>query len=518
MAVLSKSKLIAFRQCPRRLWLEVHQPQLREDSPATQAAFVTGHRVGDVARHAYDPCGAGTTVDLQALGVAGAIAATRELVARRRPIFEAGFQVQRGGRGTRAFADVLLPLRPAGAWRMVEVKSSTSVKDYHRDDVAIQYHIATRAGLDVRKVHLACVDSSWTYPGGGDYGGLLKEYDLTEEAAGQQARVRGWIREAHAVVECQRAPDVRMGPQCIQPFACGFEAHCRREDERRHGKVLYPIQWLPGGGSKALKSHLQERAPRSLRQVPEGLLNVQQLRVKTHSLRDCVYFDAQGAASELAVHELPALFLDFETISFAVPVWAGTRPYEQVPFQFSLHRLGPDGALSHSGLLDLSGQDPSERIARALVASCGRREPVFTFNKSFEGKRLEVLAGRFTALAARLLAIRDRLVDLHPIATRHYYHPGQQGSWSIKAILPTIAPELDYGDLDGVQDGGAAQAAYLEAIQPATAPERREQLRQQLRRYCRLDTFALVRLWSHFVGRLQRATRHDRAASVEARP
>lgn len=516
MAVLSKSRLVAFRQCPRRLWLELHQPQLREDSAATQAAFATGHQVGDMARRLYDPKATGTTLDVQELGVPRAIAATRELVARRKPIFEAGFEVVRGARGTRAFADVLLPMRGRDAWRMVEVKSTTKVKDYQRDDAAIQFHIASRAGLSVGKVQLACVDSQWTYAGDGDYGGLLHESDLTTEAADRQKQVQGWIREAHKVAEADRAPEVPMGAHCNEPFACGFAGHCSREEEKAHGKVRHPVQWLPW--SRKLQDSIEADGLRSMRDVQDEGLSGLQLRVKTATLRKTVYFDAAGAAADLASHPLPALFLDFETIQFAVPRWAGTRPYQQVPFQFSVHRLEPGGVMRHAAFLDLSGNDPSERFARALVKACGRSEPVFAYNKGFEGGRIEELAVRLPSLAGKLRSIRERLVDLQPVARKHYYHPSQQGSWSIKSVLPAIAPELQYGDLDEVQDGGGAQAAYLEAVDPATSAERRDALRTRLLDYCRLDTFAMVRLWSHFSGQLQSATRKDRCASTEARP
>lgn len=498
------------------MWLELHRPDLRQDSASTLASFATGHEVGDVARRLYDPRSAGTTLDIAKLGVPGAIAATRELVARRLPIFEAGFQVVRGQRGARAFADVLLPQRTGGAWRLVEVKSTTKLKDYQRDDAAIQYHIASGAGLTVSKVQVACIDSEWTYGGGGNYQGLLREHDVTVESGERQREVRGWLREAHRVAEADFPPEVAMGTHCTEPFECGFAGDCSREADRRLGKVRHPVHWLPS--SMKLKAFVETEGARGMRDVPDEFLSPLQARVKVHTLRKTVFFDAAGAAAELAGHRLPALFLDFETIAFAVPRWAGTQPYAAVPFQFSLHRLDPGGAVRHTGFLDLSGQDPSERLARALVKVCGRGEPVFAYNKGFEGGRLNELARRFPLLAPKLDAIRERLVDLHPVAKHYFYDPSQQGSWSIKSVLPAIAPDLTYSDLEGVQDGGGAQAAYLEAIHPATAPARREQLREQLWRYCRLDTFAMVRLWTHFSGRLHASARVDRCASEEARP
>ena len=250
-----------------------------------------------------------------------------------------------------------------------------------------------------------------------------------------------------------------------------------------------------------LRNLIEVEGVSDLRQVPDELLNPKQLRVKTHTLGGSVYFNADGAAAELAQHKLPALFLDFETINFAVPIWKGTRPFQQIPFQFSLHRLSRTGKLTHKEFIDLSGQDPSRRFAEALIAACGERGPIFVYS-SFESNRIYELAKRFPKLARPLLAIDDRLVDLLPIASEHYYHPDQQGRWSIKNVLPTIAPDLRYDELDGVQDGGMAMMAFREALHPDTAGARKVEIEGQLLDYCRLDTEAMVRVWAYFSRRV----------------
>jgi len=240
--------------------------------------------------------------------------------------------------------------------------------------------------------------------------------------------------------------------------------------------------------------------------VPDEYLDDLQRRVKAQTLSGKPFFDHVGSAAELAQYNLPACFLDFETIQFAVPIWAGTRPYQQIPFQFSRHGLLVTGELNHSEFLDLSGNDPSALFAEALIAACGQLASVFVYNAAFEATRITELADRFPRLKRPLLAINDRIVDLLPIARRYYYHPAQQGSWSIKSVLPTIATDVSYNELDGVQDGIMAMAAYLEAIHAQTASARKDEIRRQLLNYCRLDTYALVRLWEHFSGRNDRVS------------
>lgn len=495
MRNLSKSKLIAYRQCPKRLWLEVHRKELREDSAETQASFQVGFEVGDIAQQLYDPYQTGELLDVQRDGYDFTFKRSMELLSSPKPIFEAGFTAN----GALAFADVMLPDEQEGklVWRMVEVKSSTKVKDYHRDDVAIQSFIARSAGVPLAAIALAHIDSNWVYPGDGDYRGLLKECDLTPEAFARDDKVREWIIAAQETVAKATEPEIGTGGQCVSPFACGFFDYCQSQEPQAE----FPVYWLPSIRANALKEHIAEHPALDLRDTPDDLLNELQQRVKAHTLSGETYFDATGAAAALKVHRLSAYFLDFETIQFAVPIWKGTRPYQIIPFQFSLHTLNDSGKLESQAFLDLSGNDPSRSFAESLIAVCGNSVPVFVYNAGFEGARIRELAERFPEFVHDLLAIKERLVDLHPITKANYYHPSQHGSWSIKAVLPAVAPDLSYEALEGVQNGGMAMDAYLEAIHPDTTPVRKAEIKQQLLAYCGLDTFAMVRLWQFLAGR-----------------
>ena len=495
MHFLSKSKLIAFRQCPKRLWLEVHRPDLREDSAGTLASFQVGYQVGDIARRLYDPEGKGATINVEKEGYKEAFARSARLLANsREPVFEAGFKADRA----LAFADVMLPETVNGepAWRMVEVKSATSVKDYHRDDVAVQAFIAVAAGVKLKSVAVACIDSSWIYPGDDDYRGLLAETDLTAETFARTEEVKNWLGEAQNVVDQTSAPEIALGEHCHDPFACGFCNFCSRDNPQPE----YPLDWLPRF-SAATRERLAKLGINDLREVPEELLNEKQRLVRQHTLGNTVFFDAEGAKADFAPYGFPAYFLDFETMQSAVPIWKGTRPYQQIPFQFSLHTVASPGQLSHQAFLDLSGKDPSESFANALIAACGESGPIFVYNAGFETARVSELAKRYPDLAPRLLAINARVVDLLPIARERFCHPSQRGSWSIKDVLPAAVPELSYEALTGVKDGGTAMEAFREAIRADTIAKRKAEIEQQLHTYCRLDTFAMVRLWQFFNGR-----------------
>lgn len=494
MRVLSKSKLLAHRQCPKRLWLEIHRPELRVDTSSTQASFDVGNTVGEIARHLYDPAGKGVLIDAQRDGYVVALKQTRQFLGSNKPLFEAGFSAG----GALAFADIMLPTKigRSSGWRMVEIKSSTSIKDYHRDDVAIQAWVALKAGVLLKAIALAHIDNEWVYQGDNDYAGLLVEHDLSDEAFGRSGEVDQWIAEAQRCAGSKKEPGIHTGNQCESPYPCGFFDYCVTQEPQ----AKYPIIWLPNIRTKALKSHIAENNVIDLRDVPDRLLNERQLRVKACTLSGKPYFDKRGAAAALKPYGFPAYFLDFETIQFAVPIWKGTRPYQKIPFQFSLHRLSRAAKLEEKWFLDLTGKNPSKGFVSALLDACGSRGPIYVYNAGFEKSIMSDLGRRFPKVSGELNKLIERIVDLQPISEESYYHPAQEGSWSIKRMLPAIAPELSYDALDGVQDGGMAMDAYLEAISLETLPTRKDAIFKQLQKYCRLDTLAMVTVWRFFSG------------------
>ena len=494
---LTKSKLLAYRQCPRRLWLEVHRPALQHNDSGTQVNFDTGNQVVEIARRIYDPINEGILINANLEGIEAACACTLELLTGSHPIFEASFTAN----GVTVFADMMLPVQQENQcdWRMVEIRSSTSVKNHHIDDAAIQTYVAQQAGVVFDAIGIAHIDGTWVYPGGDDYEGLLVEKDITVQVMKRQSDVIEWISSAANVVLLESEPVLPTGRQCNDPFPCSFLKHCRSSE----AQTEYPIEWLPRIQKKDLKDFIAKERVRDLQEVPDALLNDRQYRVKHYTLSGQTYFDEAGAASNLAMHGLPAFFLDFETVNFAVPIWKGTRPFQQIPFQFSLHSRSDSGNWTHSHFLDISGADPSKKFAEELVQKCSINGPIFVYNAGFEGARITELSDRFPHLRADLLVIKDLLVDLYPIAMEHYYHPDQHGSWSIKNILPNIAPDLTYGDLVGVQNGTMAMSAFREAIATETTTLRKEKIKNQLLEYCKLDTYAMVRLWGFFSGGIE---------------
>jgi len=489
----SKSKLLAFLQCRKRLWLEVHRPELRDDSGA-MGYFKTGYTVGDLARRLFDPEGQGELISIEKMGWETAFERTREWMNEGiHPLFEGVFSAG----GGLALADVMLPVREGGKlfWDLIEVKSTTQVKDYHRDDAAIQAALIRREGWPLRKIMVAVLDREFVYPGGGDYEGIFRLEDLTDEVATREAEVWEWIAQAQLTAAEPVAPAIAVGRHCSDPFDCPFIDHCSPKE----GLPRNPLSILPRFSFQR-RDILEEMGITEVERVPDTELNELQLRVKEATLQNRFYWDREGSRAALEPIDQETRFLDFETIAFAIPIWAGTRPYQQVPFQFSLHTRDEQGSLQHTDFLDLSGEDPRPALVKALVEGCGESGRIYVYHAPFERRILEELARDFPEWSEGLLSIAGQLVDLCPIARSCYYHPSQRGSWSLKAVLPALCPELSYDSLEGVHHGGEAMEVFAAAIAADTSPEERRTMDRQLREYCKLDTLATVRIWEKFAG------------------
>lgn len=475
---LSKSRLISAWQCLKRVHLEKHHPELGEITALTRSLWAAGHRVGEVARQIY---GSPDSVEIEferRLGML--VARTRELMRRGAnfPIFEATFQYG----GVLVRVDVLIP--DAGGWRMIEVKASTSVKDYHVLDCAIQDWVLRNCDIDVTTVSLAHINNRFVYAGDGDYDGILVEHDLTDEARGLEPTVIELVASARDAVAGPR-PDVNVGAHCSSPYDCQFMDYCWPTD------TAYPVSGL--GGGKARLGEYVALGYRDIRDVPAEMITAEaQQRIHRVTCSGAPEL-LDGARRELEALPYPRYYLDFETIAPAVPFWAGTRPYEAVAIQWSCHIEETPGRFRHREFLDLSGAPPMRPLALELVECLGDTGPVFMWTR-YEESVLNNLAGLYPDLEVRLAKIIDRLYDLHPVVKANYYHPDMLGSWSIKAVMPTINPDMDYAKLEGIREGTAASDGFIEAIQAETSADRKAELDAQLRRYCRFDTEAMVEI------------------------
>ncbi len=479
---LSKSAIAAFDQCPRRLWLQVHLPEAAATSDGSaQLRLTAGTQVGAIARTLIPN---GTLVDT-GLNMQAAIAKTAELIAKaEQPIFEATLIYD----DVLVQIDILMPVTTGSetAWRLIEVKSSTAPKPHHVADLATQVWVAEQCGLKIASASVRHLDRNFILDRIGHYDGLFSDAQLYDDAATAAVKLITTIAEARSVLASDE-PANPTGAHCSSPYDCEFSDHCKQSEPE---PPLWPIAQLPNTGSR-LATKWGEQEIYDLRELTaEAELSPLHERIRKAVSTGIPYLDTEAFAEAVSQWPYPRTWLDFEAIAFAVPRWVGTKPWQAIPFQFSAHVEQRKGSIEHVEALDLTGDDPREFIADTL-ANLPDHGAVIAWSKSYESARLRELADALPHHSAMLLSLADRLVDPMLVAKAHYYHPDQRGSFSIKYVLPTVAPELDYSSLH-VADGMAAQAAYLEAIEPGCTPQRRYEIDAALREYCGQDTWAMV--------------------------
>lgn len=478
---LSKSKYLAGLQCKRRVWLQSHDAALASPwSSATEAILAAGTEVGERARELFP---AGELVDEQPWQHAQAVARTRRLVADSSvpAIFEAAFEHA----GVRIRVDVLERL-PGGCWGLREVKSAGSVKAQHLDDLAVQHFVLTGAGLDVASSELIHVDTSYVRGADGvDWESYFVREERSQEIQARLVDVSGRVRAFLAVLSEPVAPEVAPDRHCLVPYRCEFWEHCTRDK---------PEDWI---------LHLPRLSPDRYRALAEqGLERISELPVDVKlaplqtRVRDAVQsgepFVSSGLQAALAEAGPPAWYLDFETTNPAIPRFEGTRPYQMIPFQWSLHRLEAGAPLTHAEFLAEGREDPRPAFCKSLIEALPDDGAPIHVYSSFEAARLRELARAFPSYAPGLDRIRRRLFDQLEVVRREVYHGDFGCSFSIKSVAPALDPAFGWSDLGDVSEGSEAPVAWNRMVSGDAGPEEAARLRAALLAYCERDTLAMV--------------------------
>lgn len=479
---LSKSRYISGDQCHLRLWHDTHARELAAEPDDTlKAIFATGHEVGEMACRRY-PGGHFVTHDYR--HTADALAETRQLIeADSVPaLFEPAFVHQ----GVVVRADVLERL-PGGGWRLVEVKSTTRLKGVFLLDAAVQLWVLRGAGLDVREAAVLTLNREYVYEGGEhDLDALFLLHPVTNEANGLLETIGSNVAAMKAVLMEPRPPDIEPGDHCFAPYECPYHAHCTRD-------IAHPdhgIDELPWLGERR-RVQLRGMGIEEIRDIPEDfpLTHLQRIvRQAVKEDRPIVHGNIQRA---IARARSPVRYLDFETCSPAIPRFAGTRPYDAIPFLFSVHTRRNGFPADHVDYLHEGNDDPRPQLAEHLVGALGHGGSICTYS-GYERQVVRTLAAALPERAAELGAFEARILDLLPVVRNGYYHPEFRGSFSIKSVLPVLAPDSGYDHL-AIADGQTAAARYLLALSNED-PQERNQTFEDLRAYCARDTLALAKL------------------------
>jgi hypothetical protein len=486
--MLSKSRFLAGLQCPLRLWHACFNRDFAaEISPAQQAIFDAGHAVGELATRRYP---GGVLIQEDHLHHEKAVQTT--IKAMQDPtvksIYEAAFIYD----GVRVRVDIL-EWAEDGGWNLVEVKSSTSVKEIHLPDIAIQYYVLDGSGPDLNKTFLLHINSRYVYDGDRlDPEGFFSSSDVTDEVLSRQGEIRARISELKQMLNAADSPRIQPSRHCSDPYTCEFWEHCTRH---------MPEHWvleLSGITQKKLDD-LTAMNIVEIQDIPGTYpLTELQERIKACVANDEAFM-SKKICGELKNVEYPAHFLDFETVSPAIPLYAGTRPYQTVPFQWSDHILAENGTLAHKQYLCTDDKDPREEFALTLLDTLGARGSIFIYT-TYELRIIKALAEYLPQRRNALLNILDRCKDLCALIKKYFYHPRFHGSFSLKSVLPALVPDMEYKTL-AIQEGTQAAFEYLRMIASSTETEEKEKIKKELLNYCGHDTLAMVKIRNTLIER-----------------
>jgi predicted RecB family nuclease len=478
---ISKSKFVAGVQCLKRLYLQVHEPGLAAGPDASdQSIMEQGREVGLLARQMFP---GGVEVGGSA-GLDEAIRATRELIANPEvpAIFEGTFE--NGGVLVRVD---MLQRRRDNRWRLLEVKSTTDLKEHHLDDVAIQARVVSRSGLDLAASCLMHVNRNYVFQGGSiDVRQFFRIRNLTRRIARLDPKLTFQLRAEFTVLNMPKAPDLPPGSHCTDPVTCEFFDRCNPPRPDDH------VGYLPRIQASAVEE-LGEIGVESIRDIPDDFpLNERQRRACTSVQTGEPWFSAD-VGKELNGLKHPIFFMDFETVNPAIPRFPGMRPYDQVPFQWSVHVLGEPGAEpEHHEYLATDTADPRREFIASLCSVLGKSGSILVYS-GFESQRLSDLAAWVPEFAGRVEKIQRRLWDLLPVVRNHVYHPRFAGSFSLKHVLPALVPDMTYAGME-VADGTDAGLAWESLTRGGLDQTERDKIRKALLDYCGQDTLAMVRL------------------------
>ena len=486
---LSKSTFLMGRQCSKLLWFRYNaKDQIPAPDEGQQAVFDQGHEVGELAKQLFP---GGIEIDTAPGDFDGAIRRTQEALKQRPPIYEATFS--HGGGYARA--DILVPVA-GNAWDLVEVKSTTGLKEeVHLPDIAFQAFVLTGAGIKLRKCFLAHINNEFVRHGPIDPKKFFTLAEVTQPVSAMSRDIADQIDAMQRVIGAKSHPDVQIGPQCDSPYTCALHDRCWSFLPEASVFTLYR------GGQKAFS--LLERGIQKIADIPADVeLTDNQSIQRSTLLAGQPHIDRPALAVFLGQLEYPISYLDFETIGTAIPLFDGVKPYQQVPFQYSLHVIrSADTKVEHRSFLAEGTADPRPEFMRQLVKELPLTGSVVTYNASFETSRLKECCELLPEFKPWLSKVTPRVVDLLlPFRGFRYHHPDQHGSNSMKAVLPALTGG-GYDKLT-IQEGGAASREFLRVTFGEVSAAERRRVRRDLEEYCGLDTLGMVQI----VDQLKRLT------------
>jgi len=480
---LSKSTFIRGLQCEKSLYLYKHHYNLKDSTPSSlQAVFDQGTNIGLLAQKLF-PNGADASPENHFKMVESVGKTLGFINEGNTVIYEATFQFN----NVLAALDILV--KDEDGWKAYEVKSSTKVSDTYIKDAAIQYYTITNSGIDLKDISIVHINNQYTKDGELDIHQLFTIESVYDQVLEFLPRIPNEVRRLKNVIESPETPNVDIGNHCSDPYDCDFKGTCWKHIP---DYSIFNISRL----KKDKKFDLYNQGVITLDQIDLGHtdLNPNQVLQVQSEVNGTTHIDIEEIRNFTNGLNYPLYYLDFETIGPAVPKYNGSRPYQQLVFQYSLHiQETLTSVIEHREYLADPSQDPRIGFIEQLIRDCGISGDILVYNIGFERGKINDLIDVFPEYSNELLGIVNRLKDLMiPFQQKWYYTPDMKGSYSIKYVLPALVPELSYNDLD-IKEGGTASNTFLSMVNETFEGDV-EETRRQLLEYCELDTYAMVKI------------------------
>ena len=476
-------------QCPKSAWLSKYKSDVQKLSDAARSRMTIGKEIGTLAQGRFVDC-----VAVQSGAPDDMVRRTQILLEADTPVIaEASFKLK----GLFCSVDILKNLG-SGRVEIYEVKSSTTIKPIYLHDAAFQAYVLKSLGYSVERVCIEHINNQYILHGELDLKQLFESVDVTDEVSDIQQNVATNVERFAAYLAKPEEPGDEINEHCIHPETCAFWEYCSKHICTPSVFDLYRL-----GYKKKIELYRKNVVSFVELARERSITNPMQKRQIDYTLNDKGdYIDRDHIRGFLTQLSYPLYFLDFESVQPAIPRYENTKPYTQIPFQYSLHFIESEGgALEHKEFLAKAGTDPRSEIAKQLCIDIPSDVCVTAYNKRFECTRLKELAEISPDSKEHLLKIRDNIVDLMvPFQSFWYYNRAMGGSFSIKSVLPALFPgdpELDYNELEGIHNGSEAMNAFP-AMEHMSLDEQ-ERTRRQLLEYCKLDTYAMFKVWQKLV-------------------
>ena len=487
---LSKSKYCKCVQCKKILWLKKYKPECAIQT-VKDSILENGTKVGELAKGLF---GKYQNIEFnENLNVM--IKKTTGLLKNKPNIItEASFHYKNN------FCSVDILKNDIDGIKIYEVKSSTEISNIYLDDASYQYYVLTNLGLNVKKVCIVYINNQYIRGEELEIDKLFNIEDITDIVKSKQEEIKkniDMISQYMEKYDKNNEPITDIGLKCSDPYDCEFWEYCTRDLPNPN------VFDIAGGMRKSKKFEKYYEGKVSFEDLQYENLNqkyLEQIDFELNNLKPKI--DVEAIRDIMDSLKYPLYFIDYETYQLAIPEIKGTKPYQQLPFQYSLHIIQEKGGpIEHREFLaEIDDKNFIRHFAESMIKDMPENGSIIIYNKSFEPVRNNEIAKMYPDLKDEMDRLNSNMVDfLEPFQQRKYYTKEMHGSASIKAVLPALYPndpELDYRNLPVVHNGGEASEAFLSLR--GKSKEEQEKIRQGLLAYCELDTYAMVKIWMKF--------------------